>query len=44
VIHGLDDFIVVESDNILLICRRQDEQKIKSFVNDVRIEKGEGYN
>ena len=43
VIHGLDDFIVVESDNILLICRRQDEQKIKSFVNDVLIEKGEGY-
>jgi mannose-1-phosphate guanylyltransferase len=42
VIHGLDDYIVVESDNILLICRKQDEQKIKNFVNDVRLEKGEG--
>jgi mannose-1-phosphate guanylyltransferase len=41
VIQGLDDFIVVESDNILLICKKQDEQKIKNFVNDVRIEKGE---
>ncbi|MCK7531883.1 MAG: hypothetical protein MZV63_13100 [Marinilabiliales bacterium] len=40
VIQGLDDFIVVESDNILLICKKQDEQKIKNFVNDVRIEKG----
>lgn len=43
VIQGLDDFIVVESDNILLICRKQDEQKIKNYVNDVRIEKGEEY-
>jgi mannose-1-phosphate guanylyltransferase len=43
VIQGLDDYIVVESDNILLICRKQDEQKIKNFVNDVRIEKGEEF-
>lgn len=43
VIQGLDDYIVVESDNILLICRKQDEQKIKNFVNDVRIEKGESF-
>jgi mannose-1-phosphate guanylyltransferase len=43
VIQGLDDFIVVESDNILLICKKQEEQKIKNFVSDVRIEKGEEY-
>jgi mannose-1-phosphate guanylyltransferase len=43
VIQGLDDYIVVESDNILLICRKQDEQKIKNFVNDVMLEKGDGY-
>jgi mannose-1-phosphate guanylyltransferase len=43
VIQGLDDYIVVESDNILLVCRKQDEQKIKNFVNDVRLEKGEGF-
>ena len=43
VIQGLDDYIIVESENILLICRKQDEQKIKNFVNDVRIEKGEEY-
>lgn len=43
VIQGLDDYIVVESDNILLICRKQEEQKIKNFVNDVRIERGEMY-
>ncbi len=43
VIQGLEDYIVVESDNILLICRKQDEQKIKNFVNDVKLEKGEGF-
>jgi mannose-1-phosphate guanylyltransferase len=43
VIQGLDDYIIVESDNILLICRKQDEQKIKNFVNDVRLEKGEEF-
>jgi mannose-1-phosphate guanylyltransferase len=43
VIQGLDDYIVVESDNILLICRKQDEQKIKNYVNDVRLEKGEDF-
>jgi mannose-1-phosphate guanylyltransferase len=43
VIQGLDDYIVVDSDNILLICKKEDEQKIKNFVNDVRLEKGEDY-
>lgn len=43
VIQGLEDFIVVDSDNILLICRKEDEQKIKQFVNDVRLEKGENF-
>ncbi len=43
IIQGLDDYIVVDSDNILLICKKQDEQKIKQFVNDVKLEKGEDY-
>lgn len=43
VVHGLEDYIVVENDNILLICKKNDEQKIRQFVNDVLIEKGEQY-
>jgi len=43
VIQGLNDYIVVESDNILLICKMSDEQHIRQFVNDVKIEKGEEY-
>lgn len=43
VIQGLDDYIIVDSDNILLICRKEDEQKIKNYVNDVKLEKGDDY-
>jgi mannose-1-phosphate guanylyltransferase len=43
VIQGLENYIVVESDNILLICKKQDEQQIKTFVNDVKIEKGDKF-
>jgi mannose-1-phosphate guanylyltransferase len=43
VIEGLDDYIVVESDNILLICKKQDEQQIRKFVNDVKIAKGDKF-
>ncbi len=43
VLEGLEDFIVAESDNILLVCKRNNERKIREFVNDVKINKGEDY-
>lgn len=43
VIQGLKDYIVVESENILLICKKSEEQQIRQFVNDVKIMKGEKY-
>jgi len=43
VLQGLKDTIVVETDDILLVCKMEDEQKIKNFVNDVRILKGGDY-
>jgi mannose-1-phosphate guanylyltransferase len=43
VLEGLQDFIVVESENVLLVCRKTDEQLIRQYVNDVRLEKGEKY-
>jgi mannose-1-phosphate guanylyltransferase len=43
VIQGLDDYIVVESDNVLLICKKTDEQQIRQFVNDVKLNKGEKF-
>jgi len=43
ILQGLEDCIVVESDDILLICKMKDEQEIKKFVSDVLIEKGEKF-
>ena len=35
VVSGLSDYIVVDTDDILMICPRSEEQNIKSFVEDV---------
>lgn len=43
VMQGLEDYIVVEADNILLICKKTEEQHIRSFVNDVKENKGEHF-
>ncbi len=41
VLHGLDGYIVAESNDTLMICKKEDEQQIKQFVTDVRIKKGD---
>ncbi len=43
VIQGLEDFIVVEADGILLICKMDDEQEIRQMVTNVKVEKGEEF-
>ncbi len=43
VLHGLEGYIVVESEGTLMVCRKEDEQQIRQFVNDVRMNKGEKY-
>lgn len=43
VLQGLEDYIVVESEGILMICKKQDEQQIRNFVNDVKVSKGEKF-
>jgi mannose-1-phosphate guanylyltransferase len=44
VVQGLEDYIVAEYDNVLLICKRSEEQRVKEFVADVKAKKGGGYN
>ena len=39
VINGLDGYIVSEFENVLMICKIEDEQKVKQFVADAE-EKG----
>ncbi len=36
VINGLDGFIVAEYDGVLMICRKEDEQKVKDFVAEAK--------
>ncbi len=43
VLQGLDDYIVVEDEGTLLVCRKEDEQQIRDIVNTVKIEKGDKY-
>ena len=43
VLQGLDDFIVVDSENALLICKKDKEQSIKEYVAEVKRNKGDKY-
>lgn len=43
ILEGLKNYIVVESDNMLLVCRKQQEQNIKQFINDIIIRKGDEF-
>ena len=36
VIEGLENYIVVENNNTLLICKKENEQQIKQFVANLR--------
>ena len=43
VIQGLEDYIVVDTPDALLICRRDEEQQIRRFVEDVRQKEGKKF-
>ncbi|NDW10318.1 mannose-1-phosphate guanylyltransferase [Dysgonomonas sp. 520] len=36
VVQGLDGYIIADTDNVLLICKKEDEQRIRQFVTDVK--------
>jgi mannose-1-phosphate guanylyltransferase len=43
VLQGLDDYIVVDTKDVLLICKKEKEQEIKEFVAEVKRNKGDRY-
>ncbi|HEY4206104.1 MAG TPA: mannose-1-phosphate guanylyltransferase [Puia sp.] len=43
VLQGLDDFIVVDTKDVLLICKRDKEQDIKEYVADIKRSKGDHF-
>ena len=43
VLQGLDDFIVVDTNDVLLICKKDKEQEIKNYVAEVKRNKGDKF-
>lgn len=43
VLQGLDDFIIVDTKDALLICKKEKEQEIKEYVAEIKRNKGEKY-
>ena len=43
VVQGLDDFIIVDTKDVLLICSKDKEQSIKEYVAEVKRNKGDKY-
>jgi len=43
VLQGLNDFIVVETENNILVCKKENEQELRNIVNDVMIKTGNSF-
>jgi mannose-1-phosphate guanylyltransferase len=43
VLQGLDDYIVVDTEDVLLVCKKEKEQHIKEYVAEVKRNKGEQF-
>ena len=43
VIDDLSDFLVVDTDDVLVICRRNNETDFKRYINDAMLKYGEKY-
>ncbi len=39
VVHGLDNFIVVQHEDVVMICKKDEEQEVKNFVTDIKQQK-----
>ena len=43
VVRGLRDYIVADAGDVLLVCPKVDEQKIKDIVTDAKMSFGDKY-
>ena len=41
VISGLKEYIVVDTDDVLMICPHSEEQNIKKFIDEVKFHNGD---
>lgn len=43
VVQGLEGYVIAEENNVLVICKKDDQNGIRKFVNDVQINIGDEY-
>jgi len=43
VLQGLKDYIVAEAGNVLMICKREEEERIKQFIADALMKYGKDF-
>ena len=43
VLQGLEDYLKADTDNVLLVCRKDDENCIRRYVNDVQVKLGDEF-
>jgi len=43
VLQGLDEFVIVDTEDVLLICKKEKEQEIKEYVAEIKRNKGDKY-
>ena len=43
VLQDLDGYLVADTENVLLVCKKDDENAIRKYVNDVQVKLGENY-
>jgi len=42
-LQGLNDYIIVDTEDVLMICKKDKEQEIKQYVAEVKRNKGDKY-
>jgi mannose-1-phosphate guanylyltransferase len=42
-LQGLDDYIVVDTDDVLMICKKEKEQEIKNYVSEIKRNKSDKF-
>jgi len=43
VLQGLNDYILVDTNDVLLVCKKEKEQEIKEYVAEVKRNKGDKF-
>jgi mannose-1-phosphate guanylyltransferase len=43
IVEGMDNYIIAEFENVLMICRKDSEQRVKEFLGDAKETHGESF-